>query len=53
MRWTAAAIKMDDSGMITMDGGSSNGQQRQCNGRQDSGANAMGDETTAAQEDCH
>jgi hypothetical protein len=31
-RWTAAEITMNDSGMIMMDGSSSNGQQQQHNG---------------------
>jgi hypothetical protein len=44
----AAAITMDSSAKIVMDGGSSNGQQRH-NGWRDSGAIAMGDGMAVAQ----
>ncbi len=37
-------IMMDGGGVIAMDGGSNNGQQRQHNGRQDGGAITMGNE---------
>ncbi len=40
-RWTAAAIRMDGSGKMKMDGGSGDGQRR-CNGRQNGETNAMG-----------
>ncbi len=40
-RWTAAAIRMDSSGEIKMDGGSGDGQWR-CNGRRNGKTNPMG-----------
>ncbi len=40
-RWKAAAITMDSSSVIAMDGGSGDGQWW-CNGRQDNKAFAMG-----------
>ncbi len=40
-RWMAAAIRMDGSGKIKMDGGIGNGQ-RWCNGQRNGKTNAMG-----------
>ncbi len=47
-RCTAAAITMHGGGDIAMDGGSGNGQ-RQCNGRRDGKAIAMGNGMAASQ----
>jgi hypothetical protein len=47
-RWAAAVITMDCGGVIAMDSGNSDGQQWQCNGRRDSRAIAIGNETVAA-----
>ncbi len=44
-RWIAAAITTDGGGVTAMDGSSGNGQQWQCNRRQDNGVIAMDDET--------
>jgi hypothetical protein len=44
VRWTAAVITMDGSGVIAIVGGSSDGQRRQRNERQDSGAIVIGNE---------
>ncbi len=41
VRWTAAAIRMDGSGKIKMDGGSSDGQRLR-NGQWNSKTNPMG-----------
>jgi hypothetical protein len=43
---------MESSGVMAIDVGSSNGQQWQRNGRKDSSAIAMGNETGAAQDNC-
>ncbi len=51
-RWNAAAITMDGGGMSAMDGSSSDGQQQQHYGWQDSRAIAMGNEMAAVQDNC-
>jgi hypothetical protein len=46
-QWTVAA-RLQWMAAATMGNNSSDGQQQQCNGQQDSGAIVMGDETAAA-----